>query len=660
MHLPKLFRCAWLLAVLLISQPLWANDSIYENRRQVYIDSSLHYSNNDVITIQAYVNGAVDTALINELLNQIPAKSTSDFDIVKLVRVLYLTNGAHEALILPALDTIPFWLTKADTLHGYWSENHMIMWMSSNWLLHEKYGFDADTALDTRLRHYLRMKVKYGFYEFFSSVYAPYCLSGLLNLADFSQDVEIKNLATQASVRLLIDLLKVTNDKGVMFAVAGRNYYSKYDKPYGQNHNNLIYLLTGMGEPPVKASHAGGFLATSTLQVDSIISTWAPVIDTLYRIGHSLDSALILHGGQRKLDKTIFLWSGGGYFHPLVAYQTGELLQDSMLWEHVDFKPFHVFATFSPSQILGVSQSLPAISMSSVICGQDVAIFKHHSVTLTSLQDFWKGKISYQQYPCVANVGTTAVYTASGEPKEDWEKRNSNNSNDHLPYITQRKNVALLMYRPEENNILLKSADVALRFRDADFDEVRNDSLWLLGRQENGFVAVRRSCTGMINNVRACETVNGQSWVIVVGDSIMYGSFNNFQNIIAQSQFTEEWYDDSTAGQSIYFASITVDTVHLEYAWGVDFPSSIDNVNKTVTAFKIYPNPTQNVVTVAYENIFSAVANVQVLNMLGQVIYTDILDNPEHQINTQSWPEGVYMIVVEQNGLRNVQRLVKY
>ena len=39
------------------------------------------------------------------------------------------------------------------------------------------------------------LKINYGFYEFLSSNYAPYCLSGLLNLADFAQDSTLKSLA---------------------------------------------------------------------------------------------------------------------------------------------------------------------------------------------------------------------------------------------------------------------------------------------------------------------------------------------------------------------------------------------------------------------------------------------------------------------------------
>ncbi|MGL1549022.1 hypothetical protein ACSTJL_23695, partial [Vibrio parahaemolyticus] len=71
--------------------------------------------------------------------------------------------------------------------------------MSSDWLMHERYGRRVDPSLHNRLQHYLELKVKYGYYEFFSSVYGPYCLSGILNLVDFAQDPVIKDLAIKAA-----------------------------------------------------------------------------------------------------------------------------------------------------------------------------------------------------------------------------------------------------------------------------------------------------------------------------------------------------------------------------------------------------------------------------------------------------------------------------
>jgi hypothetical protein len=136
----------------------------------------------------------VDTAALNALLYDVRTQGDADFNLVQAIRVLEFTQSTHayDSVILASVNKLKFWINYADTFHVYWSENHMIMWMSSEWLLHEGYGRSVDTNLRKRLVHYLDLKNKFGFYEFHSSVYAPYCLSGILNLADFAQDPQNK------------------------------------------------------------------------------------------------------------------------------------------------------------------------------------------------------------------------------------------------------------------------------------------------------------------------------------------------------------------------------------------------------------------------------------------------------------------------------------
>lgn len=642
------------------------NSVAYEQRRTAYINTALTNFDGDAITIQAYQGVPVDVSSIQALTSTITTKGTVDFDIVKLVRVLCLSNGQYDTLILPALNSVPYWLTKNDTLRGYWSENHMIQWMSSDWLLHERYNKPIDANLDYRLRHYLKLKVQFGFYEFFSSVYAPYCLSGLLNLADFAADTEIKTLATQASQRLLSDLLKLTTDKGVYYPVAGRNYYGKYESAYGQNHNNLIYLLTGMGDAPNNASHAGGFLATSSIPVDTITNSWKPILDTVYHIGHTLDTSFILNSGLAPLDKTLFQWSFGGYFHPQLALESANLLTDSNIWHHIDFKLFSGFATLPIGTILSLSNNLTVASKSTVICGQDVKAYKHNSIALYSIKDFWKGKVGFQQFPCVATVGTTPVFTASGEVKEVWDTRNDNNANEHLPYVAQNKNLALLMYRPEPVPALLPfhTPDVALYFQQQDFDEVRTDSLWILGRQDENYVAVRRYCTDTINNVGACNTNGGQAWVIMVGDSGLYGSFNHFESLIQQSQFTEQWYIDSAYSLYVYYAKVTVDTLTSEYAWGIDtlLNTGISNIHSANNSLSVYPNPFNSYTQIDLSAFLNTDVTLTVTNAMGQQVYNEkfrVYSNSPKALYHLELAKGVYNISVSGTEKRLSARVVK-
>lgn len=637
----------------------------YEARRVDYINYALSHVNSDALSIQAAKGVPVDLQQLTDILNNVSTRQTADFDIIKLVRILMFSHGEYDSLILPVLRPIPFWLEKNETVREYWSENHMIMWMASDWLLHEKYGKVIDSTLDKRLRHYLKLKVQYGFYEFNSTTYAPYCLSGLLNLADFSQDAEIKSLATEAAQKLLKEeILLLTSSNGVLFPTAGRNYPSKYESAYGQNHNSLIYLLTGLGPVENGTSHSGAFLATTTIPVDDIISYWKPVIDTVYTQGHTLQNGIQnINNTMSVKDKVIFQWSSGAYFHPDVAQSTFQLLKDLDLWGHYEFDDYKSFSFLPTNLATGFAEIASSISKSSGIYNPTIAVFKNKTVTLSSLQDFWKGKLGYQQFPIMVNAGTSAVFTLSGKPDVDWDNRPSHNANSNLPYVKQKSNVALVMYRPEKGLALFghkgEKLDVALHWQTDKFDEIRESGNWILGREGDGYVAVRRSCTGEINGVRACDNPDGQTWVFVVGNIDMYGSFDAFEQKINQSQYEEKWYFNFPTLQWVYYAKIVVDGKTIEYAWNGDIlsgptqPTAIKNQISSVEKITVYPNPANTSITVDLPFIKNQPTFIRIINITGQEVYNEKIEksiSTQKVINITDFTEGMYMLLIEKDG----------
>ncbi len=647
-----------------------ANNPEYEARRTAYIDNALVNQSNDVICIQAYKNLPVDQQKLATILTELTANLTADFDIVKLIRILCLSNGQYDSIILPVLRPIPFWLEANEDTKQYWSENHMIMWMSSDWLLHEKYGRAIDSTLDKRLRHYLKLKIQYGFYEFYSSVYIGYCLSGLINLADFSQDAEIKSLAIEASQLLLKDLLKMTNNKGVFFPIAGRNYVSKYESAYGQNHNNLIYLLTGMGQTET-GSHAGAFLSTSNLPIDDVYNSWTPTLNTTFVHGHTLLNGVNnINNLMSFKDKVIFQWSSGAYFHPDVAKSTFQLINSLNLWNHYEFDEFSPFKIIPADLIPGIAEIGSSITKSSGLFNPTIAIYKNKSVTLSSIQDFWKGKNGYQQFPVMANAGTSAVFTISGKPTNDWNDRPGTHANTHLPYVKQTDNVALVMYRPEKTLALFgytgEKLDVSLFWENDKFNEIRESGNWLLGREGDGYVAVRRHSTGYINGVRADDNPDGQTWVIMVGNSDVYGSFDAFEEKINQAQYEEKWYFNLPTLQWVYYSKIVVDGKTIDYAWNGDILSGptrttgIKNASNT-KELAIYPNPAKDDFTIDLSFIAKGFASISIINITGQEVYKENLEKniaTLKTINSKNLADGMYMVLIENENQFYTQKLL--
>ena len=65
-----------------------ANDIIYTQRQQSYMDNALTNLSPDALTIQASKGIPVDAGLLNTILVNLTNRSTADFDIVKLIRVI--------------------------------------------------------------------------------------------------------------------------------------------------------------------------------------------------------------------------------------------------------------------------------------------------------------------------------------------------------------------------------------------------------------------------------------------------------------------------------------------------------------------------------------------------------------------------------------------
>ncbi|MCB9185499.1 MAG: T9SS type A sorting domain-containing protein [Flavobacteriales bacterium] len=622
-----------------------SNAQTYEQRKAQYLDSVQTNDYAAAIVLQAYLGDPISQAALDDIYDDFGVRSTIDFELVRLVRVLFLTDGTYDSQILAQMETLPFWTNYNDTLHNYWTENHMIMWMSCEWLLHESYGWEVDDHLKQRLLHYLNLKLDVGFYEFYSTTYLPLTVSGLMNLADFAQDQEIRQKAEAVTRKLLGMVLTISNSQGVIYPAAGRNYPRRYIDTHDNGISNMLYLTANLGPCPSRNSGRLNFLATSSLDFSEFEQQFISETDTLITFGHSVEEGLTRHDSLYYVDELMMQWSSGMYFHPYIAENTGQLLADSNFWGHVDFADLSILATFPVSQYEAISIELDEMTVSRADCGANVALFKNDETVLTSLQDYWKGKIGFQQWPIAANVGGTCVYTASGPVESDWTQRSSTNFNEHLPYVEQDGNVALVMYRPQEVSPILPfhNKDVALHWVDTAFSDVTESGNWIFGNRNENYIAVRRACVGEINGVRACETNAGQTWVFVVGNGQMYGSYSNFQNMVDQSIFSESWTSDIN-GDSTYTASITFDGNTIEYAWGPESPfTSVQEVQSN--SLSVYPNPNNGSFSIQLPDANLQGGNLEVFDMMGNLVLSQrIIHQNKIDLDLESASDGMYLV----------------
>jgi hypothetical protein len=81
-----------------------------------------------------------------------------DFYLAHLVRILYLSTDQdmQEDVVEQITKNqnsgkLPFWLQLNEKIHVYWSENHMILWLGSEYLVQQKSCEDAQLGFEKKI-----------------------------------------------------------------------------------------------------------------------------------------------------------------------------------------------------------------------------------------------------------------------------------------------------------------------------------------------------------------------------------------------------------------------------------------------------------------------------------------------------------------------------
>ncbi|WP_298772978.1 hypothetical protein [uncultured Shewanella sp.] len=566
----KPFYCVYLLLIFMFSPAVNALDSqSYQNRVDEILTQSLVSPNHDNMLALSY-QGIENSAMVEAMIANIQTAGIPDFGLIKLIRIL-LNSDQYDDRILTGIEHFPYWISQGEKKYQYWSENHMIMWMSSEWLLHEHFGRAPTPTLAQRLRHYLDLKVAHGFYEFNSPVYYKFTLAGLLNLADFAIDSEIKAKAELAAQKLLKQFLLFTTEAGTFAPTAGRGYTEHYRNP---GNHGLIYLLTGIGSVPQNPGMDVSFLATSALDMTPVLDSWQPQFSGQFVNGHSLGESFSLNSRLNREDRTVFQWSMGGYFAPSVAEDT--------LWtiNHYDLSQHEAFKNFAgiPNALQWFADTAATIgatfSRSSVLTGTKLNVFKHAGSALSSMDNYWGGYYGYQQWPIIAVADDVAVWPLSGNV-DDWQTYRPYTANTHLPKVFQQDNLALILYWPNTEISLANtfglgeiSTKVNVYWPESEFDEWQQEGRWLVGRKGNSYVAMFRDCTDKNNGIYSCKGDRGrQMWGSYVGNVQTHGSYSAFVDVIRASSYKESYTWNWKEWQFQYYGRISVGDKSLSYTW---------------------------------------------------------------------------------------------
>lgn len=452
----------------------------------------------------------------------------------------------------------------------------MIMYTSSLFLFREKYGagfgHPSDPTNEERLRWWLEHKIDFGYYEYFSHSYMKHTTAALLNLYDFAKNEEIVALAEQALIRLLSDWTKCLNTFAFCFVFSGRDAV----RNFGVNSltyptHQILELFSGFSkdyELSTDLHYTAVALSTTSFDPTPAIETFERSSYTSFRIGNRIeDDEAIYQGLSSQVDRNIAMMSSGGYAHPSFVKHTISLINDFELWENRFFKDY-AFVRDVPLSFLPLfTNAAGSLTKASITDIQNAIIWKDDAVTLASLENYFPGYKGYQQMTWMAAVGDASVFTVSANSKgiEMLSDVNMYDMNNQLPFVKQDQNLALIMYNPNDDLELLRVEhfDVIFHLDQNYFQAIVEKDNWLIGANGESYIAVYRHCPGIqlgqVNVLSACIDKQ-QVWAVMVGNKALYGSFEDFQDMVLHESLFE-----ASVGLRCIYGHFAVDGKEVEH-----------------------------------------------------------------------------------------------
>ncbi len=383
-----------------------------------------------------------------------PIDETTDFRLVPNVRNAFLSGNtseferyASEILFFPKEYQRSFKDIPEEQHMVYWTENHLAGILSSEYLIAQKLGIPLN---HNRLEIFLKSRVKYGSSEYLSVAYQAYTLAGLLNVYDFADSLELRDLAKQVIDDIIMSYTYVVHPFTGKFASAGGRLYS-YMRTTTDNLkiSPLLYLLVGKS--------IERFNRTSYTLANALLTTTYTIPSKAYDIIEERRKPGI-HEYKIRLTKNIpsisndpiwILWTYGVYLSPFRIHQTIYFIYKYGLYDHHHFskalsglKLHSGLARFFVYLFLTIFYGIITPFISFLGKSSWLTDAKLHTVTITkenksvcvitSITSDASGYKAAQQFPAQILIDSETYYTTFGKIESGVKKELSSMS--VLPY----------------------------------------------------------------------------------------------------------------------------------------------------------------------------------------------------------------------------------
>ncbi len=462
-------------------------------------------------------------------------QDTGDFDINAMLQLWYGYRQDVNPTLLAAFEqrllAFKYWWTEptppgiVDSQY-YWTENHQIEFLSNEYLAGQAFPSSVFTNSGMTgaqhmaharplIRKWIGTRARFGFSEWLSNVYYGEDLEALVNLAEWSDDPEIADLAAAVLDVLFVEIASHLQN-GAFGATHGRSYmkdkmtsrdediftldklvFDDTTEPFLRNDVAIAFATARRYVPPLAAAN----IATST-QVGVVqqhaslpIPTVAPVTpNPLPPAGQSYDDLMVWWG------------LGAQFAWPVVPLSVQtinqyDLWQTTNFQQAIDLKP--IVDASTADQLQQLSASLGRQINAGLLSEVHTTTWRSPEVMLSTAQDWRPGEYSEQDHVAQATIDADAlVFTQS--PREpvpqttDWHTNSGYwTGNGANPKSMQHDNVGISIYAPQfpaaTSGPLARLSYLDFThawFPTERFDQVVQVGNWTIGRKGNGYIAL--------------------------------------------------------------------------------------------------------------------------------------------------------------------------
>ncbi len=629
-HLLLLLAPVLLTAQKLDPKAYWSapEGGTYAFRRVAYSDWSANSGNHGLyLQVARMARGKpVEEAPIREALRFVNKREdTADFRVAALIRIYAMAKPAviSDALVQEIRRTLldfKYWCDEpgTDSLMGTWSENHQMLFHSSEYLAGQLFADESFTnngrtgrwhmqhALHPVLS-WINTKAKAGFSEWDSNSYFPEDIASLLNLADYARDPDVATRASHLLSVMFFDMA-VDSFRGSFGTSHGRTYQGTVQSGRAEGTSPVEWIAWGLGSLGSPDNVASVFLSVSPkYRVPEIIQKIAldlpPELINRERQGLTIASAKEI--GLRFDDPNdIFLmWDSGRLSRRADAEQSLRILDQFNFHRYqVVIKPYAeaVAGTYRALEDMGVvTEGLDRTTLEQV----NKITYRTPDYELSTAQDYRKGKAGYQQHIWQATLGPESiVFTLNPSVSTKYWV-------GHYPKSVQYKNLLIAMYNipsetppgpktvvpPDAGGNAMPSPGPAEElpagfteaiFHRAAYDEFTEKAGWHFGRKGNAFIAlrsqvpVRWSEKQVLGGEGMVAEGRRNVWICQMGRAAVDGPFHAWADHIAAAPLTVD-------GLTVRYQAPGVGDARMSW----DDPLTIDGVPVPTTGYDRFDNP---------------------------------------------------------------------